>query len=366
MYIRKLDRYFGGELVKGFLLALFAFIIIFLSVTLNDAMKIETKEPKQLLYLYLLTTIPSLIALSAPAAIMFSVCFTVAQFTSARELVAVFASGVSFYRAIAFILGFAFLVSILLVAFQEFVVVPSNQISTDYLTQYKKSSRKKLDVVWQRSFRGKQAFYFMQYLNAEKKEVLGGFHILFFKPNTNPLKPVRMIEAKTAKLVDNYDWQLQLVRETFFNDDLSIQDVKLHVELPVHLTDSIDFFLRPRRDPQEMTLKELNQEIKVLENDGFSATLYQVRFHSTIAFPFMCFIVAVVGSVAGNMGSLRSGGPLILSLLLSTATIFFYMLSIRIGQNLGENDIVSPFVAGWAATIIFGVIAIGLVIHHRR
>lgn len=366
MKLNRLDRYLGGEFIKGFLLALLGLLLVFLSVSINEAMKIESKQPRYLLYMHLLTSVPQLVVTITPAAIMFSVCFVVAQFTMARELVAIFAAGISFYRAVAVIFGFAFMLSLVLIAFQNYVVVPSNRVSLDYMEQYRKNTKRKLDVVWQRSFRGKQAFYFVQYLDRENNRIMGGFHILFFKPDTTPLRPVRMIEAKNAISMGDRDWKLQLVREIFFDEKLNVKDVKLHVELPITLDEDLSFFTRPRRDPSELNLAELLDEIESRESAGFNATDYRVHFHATIAFPFMSFIVAVVGAIAGNMGSLRSGGPLIRALLLSTATIFFYITSIRIGQNLGENNILPPFVAGWAPTVLFAVISVVLVIKHRR
>jgi lipopolysaccharide export system permease protein len=366
MKLNRLDRYLGGEFIKGFILALIGLLLVFLSVSINEALKIESKQPKYLLYMYLLTTIPQLIVTITPAAIMFSVCFVVAQFTMARELVAIFASGISFYRAVAVIFVFSFLLSAALIVFQNYVVVPSNRISLEYLENYRKNAKRKIDAIWQRSFRGRKAFYFVQYLDRESHRIMGGFHILFFDPETTPPRPVRMIEAKSAVLTGNREWRLQLVRETLFDETLNVAGVKLHLELPVILDEDLSFFTRPRRDPSELDLAGLLDEIQRLESAGFSATEYRVHFHATIAFPFMCFIVAIVGSIAGNMGSLRSGGPLIRALLLSTATIFFYIVSIRIGQNLGENHIVPPYVAGWAPTTVFALISVVLVIKHRR
>ena len=366
MKLRILDRYLGGEFVKGFILALLGLLLVFLSVSINEALKIESKQPKQLLYMHLLMTVPQLVTTIAPAAIMFSVCFVIAQFTMARELVAIFASGVSFYRAVAVIFAFAFVLSLGFIAFQNYVVVPANRISLDYLEQYRKNTKRKLDAIWQQSFRGKQAFYFIQYLDQSSNRIMGGFHILYFDKDDSLLRPLHMIEAKNAVSTGDHSWNLQLVRESFFDSDLKLKDVKLHVELPVILDEDLNFFTRPRRDPSEMSLSELRDEIRIREASGYSATDYEVHYHATIAFPFMCFIVAVVGAIAGNMGSLRSGGPLIRALLLSTATIFFYIMTIRIGQNLGENQILPSFVAGWAATIVFAAIAVVLIIKHRR
>ncbi len=366
MKLNRIDRYLGGEFVKGFLLALFGLLLVVFSLSVNEAMKIESKQPKYFLYMHLLTTIPQLMVTVTPAAIMFSVCFVVAQFTMARELVAIFASGISFYRAVAVIFVFAFILSLFLIVFQNYVVVPSNRASLEWLEQYRKNTKRKLDVVWQRSYRGKRAFYFVQYLDREENRIMGGFHILYYRPGTVPLKPLRMIEAKEAIYTGDRSWTLKLARESFFDEDLNVREVKLHVELPVTLDEDLNFFTRPRRDPSELNLAELLEEIETREQAGFNATDYRVHFHATIAFPFMSFIVAIVGAIAGNMGSLRSGGPLIRALLLSTATIFFYIVTIRLGQSLGENNILPPFVAGWASTAVFAAVSVVLIIKHRR
>lgn len=362
--MRRLDRYFAGEFVRAFALALIGLVVVFLSMSILEAMRIESRQPKHLLYLHLAYGIPQTMVFVTPAAVMFSVCFTVAQFTMARELVATFASGISFYRSTAGIYVFALALSMGLIFFQNFAVIPANRASQEYLDRYKKNSKKKVDVVWQKSVRGKHAFYFMQFFDRETNEVKGGFHVLLLRPGSD--KPERMLEAKSARHVGGHQWNLSIVRETLFDEELNIVGVKPHMTYPLEVEEDISFFLNPMRNPAEMDIFELREEIRLREAAGLSAVPYQIHLHATLAFPFMCFIIAVVGAIAGNMGSLRSGGPLIRSLLLSTATIFFFQVSIQLGQNLGENGILPPWVAGWGATMVFAGVAAVLVRRHRR
>lgn len=362
--MRVLDRYFAGEFVRAFALALAGLVVVFFSMAILEAMRIESRQPKSLLYLHLFFSLPQTAVFVTPAAVMFSVCFTVAQFTMARELVAAFASGISFYRATAGIYVFALALSITLILFQNFVVIPSNRTSQEYLDRYKKNTKKKLDVVWQKSVRGKHAFYFMQFFDREANEVKGGFHVILLREGTD--RPERTLEAKSARHLGGHAWELSLVRETIFDENLNVTAVKAHEQYSLEVEEDISFFLNPMRNPAELDLSELREEIRLREAAGLSAVPYQIQLHATLAFPFMCFIIGLVGAIAGNMGSLRSGGPLIRSLLLSTATIFFFQVSIQLGQNLGENGLIPPWIAGWGATFVFACVAAILVSRHRR
>ncbi|MCB1167669.1 MAG: LptF/LptG family permease [Leptospiraceae bacterium] len=345
-----LDRYIGLEFLKAFGLALLGLTVVFLAFKIIELQKIDSAEPKELLRLHYLYSIPQIAIFVTPAAMMFSVCFVVAQFTMARELVAVYSCGTSFYRAVLPIYVVATIVSVGSIVAQDQMVTPANRKAQDYLAQYKKNSRQSRDIVWQRNVRGKEGFYFIYFYDRTKKRIIGGFHYMQVNDSN---RPTRLIQALSADYNEDGSWTLKLVKDIHMDEKLHVTDTKLLPELTIRFPESLEFFSNPQTNPEELSLSELVKEIEFRKQYGFSTVQYEVHFHRSLSFPFMVLIVAVVGSVAGSMGSLRSGGPLIRSLLLSTATIFFYQIAFEIGENLGKAGIVSPAIAGWGPTAIF-------------
>ncbi len=353
-----LDRYIGFEFLKAFALALVGLTIVFLALQVLDTQKIDSNEPKEFLRWHYLYSLPQIAVFVTPAAMMFSVCFVVAQFAMARELVAIYSAGTSFYRAIVSIYVVAAVVSVGTIVFQDQVVTPSNRSAQEYLAKYKKNTRQARDVVWQRNLRGKEGYYFIYFFDRERNRIIGGFH--YMKVNEQD-RPLRMIQALSAQYNEDGSWTMNVVKDVHLDEKLNVTKTEFQESMVMRFPEELEFFSNPKVNPAELSLTELQEEIAFREQYGFSTVQYRVHFHRSLSFPFMVLIVAVVGSVAGSMGSLRSGGPLIRSLLLSTATIFFYQLTFEIGENLGMAGVVPPVVAGWGPTAIFAFIGFWLI-----
>ncbi|MBL8019768.1 MAG: LptF/LptG family permease [Leptospirales bacterium] len=358
-----LDRYLFFEFLKSFAFALTGLAMMWLTFQALDTVKVVTRAPRYHIYLYLLYSVPSVVAFVLPMAVMFSVCFVVSQFSVSRELVAIFSAGVSFYRAVAPIWIFAGGLVITLFLFQNFVVTPSNRLAAEEQAIFKKDTATVKDLVWQRNLRGREGYYFIYYLDRKEKAIKGGFNYIQI---TNG-KPIRMIQANSGQYSPETDsWLFKKVREIKFRPDIGIESIQSYDELTEKFPDEYDFFENPLRDPSELNVFELFREIRKKTSLGFTVTTYEVQFHSLIAFPFFCFIVAVIASVAGAGGSHRSAGPLVRALLLSVITILIYYLGAGLMSSMGNNGVIWPSVAAWTPTLGFLGAAAYLVWKNRK
>ncbi|MBI3396610.1 MAG: LptF/LptG family permease [Spirochaetia bacterium] len=363
MRLKILDRYVAVEFLKAFLLALAGLVLIVEMMNVLDNIRNEPNKPPDHVALYLLFTIPQTTSLVVPAALMFSVCFVVAQLTVSREMVAVQSAGVPFFRGVAPILIFSGLLVIVMFFFQNFVVTPSNELSARELAIIRKNRGTVKDLIWQRNLRGREGYYFIYFLDREKLAIMGGFNYLAMQDG----RPSRMLQAHAGRYrPESKDWVFQKVRIIEFTPEPQVKKITDHEEWTETLPDDIEFFNAPSSDPGEMTLGELWDEMARRKRLGIAAVQYQVQFHANIAFPLMSLVVALVGAVVGSMGNIRSGGPLFRSLLLSTATFFTYQMVFRLGQNLGNNGILPPPLAAWGPTGIAMALAGFLVYRNLR
>ena len=362
--MRLIDRYFTVEFLKVFIFALLGFVVMFMTIKILDVLKIETKQDRIHVYLYLLYSIPEVVSFVIPGALLFGVCFSVAQFTVSREIIAIQSAGVSFYRAVlpAFLSGI--IMSVVLFLFQSFVVTPANEAAGNELNLLKKDTAVMKNVIWQKNLRGREGYYFLYYLDIKNLSVIGGFNYLEVDQNGDPR---RMFQAKRAEYIkETGKWKLLDVRILNLTKDLKSTEIETQNELHIAFPDDITFFINPSRDPMELNVLELIEEIERRKSRGFSYSQYEVQFYANIAFPFMCLIVCMVGVIVGGMGSLRSSGPLIRSILISVATMLLYTLVFNLGKNLGSSEVLPAAAAGFGPTGVFLVLAAVLIYVNRR
>ncbi len=362
--MKLLDRYIGLEFIKTFVFSLIGLVSIFLFIDLLEKMRIDTQQPREMFLYYLLYTAPQITSWILPAALILSVSFTVAQFSVTRELVAIYSGGISFYRAVMTILGFGVLLAFSLFLFQNFVVTPSNEKAREVLSLIQKDSAVEKDIVWQKNMRGREGFYFIYYLDRESEKVLGGFHYLQMGQGDIPIAMYQASEADYDR--EKNEWILINAEILYFDSDLRVVDSEKSRRFRISLPEDIDFIARPSRDPSELNVFELREEIASRVERGLPTVLYEVELHMHFAFPVMTFILTLVGAIAGASGNLRSTGPLIRSLLISIVTYFIYYLTFRLGLSLGNNGVLPPVVAAWGPTSIYFVAAMVLIIRFRK
>lgn len=360
---RILDRYVFFEFLKSFVFSLLGLILLVLIARALGTFKIETRQPKIHMYLYLLYSTPDSVAFVLPMAMMFAVCFVVAQFTVSRELIAMLSAGVAFYRIVMPIWIFAAILVPVLFVFQNFVATPANRMASEEEAAFKKDSATIKDIVWQRNLRGREGFYFIYYLDRKEQTIKGGFNYIELKND----KPVRMMQANSGKFDPaTGEWTFSRVRNISFGDDLAVLKVENEDTRVEKFPEDYDFFENPMRDASELNLFELGDEIARKRKMGFDSAPYSVQFHSLLAFPFLCMIVAVIASIAGAGGNHRSTGPLIRALLVSAVTILIYYLGSGLFNNLGNNGVIYPWLASWTPTVGFFCAAVFLILRNRK
>ncbi|MFN3603911.1 MAG: LptF/LptG family permease [Leptonema sp. (in: bacteria)] len=367
--MKLLDRYITGSVILSFFFSLIGLSLVFIFINLLELLKIESTQSKKILYLSLFYSIPQILVFVTPASIMFSVSYVISSMTYNREYMAIFSSGISFYRTLAGIFFFCILLSFFLIFFQNSIVVPYNRISQSYLKEYKKNLKKMSDpkdIIFQVNLKGQNHYYFINYLDPDKKMISGGFSILEFKMQENLEIPIVQIDAESARFIEGQKWILQKVREMRFDENLKITKVNFYLEKEIRLPESIDFFMNPYKNPNELNLLELKKEIEFRKKYSLEATPYEIYYHTMLSFPFFNIIIGILGAITGNMGSLRGGSPFLRSLLLSTVAIFLYHLLLRLGINLGESGILPPFIAGWGPLFLFLIVPLYLIYKHKK
>ncbi|MCS7205817.1 MAG: LptF/LptG family permease [Leptospiraceae bacterium] len=368
--IKLIDAYLFSNFFRAFLFSLIGLVFVFVFINLLDYLRIQTTQSRTLLYLAMVYSLPQIVVLVMPAAIMFSVTFVVSSMTYDREFLAIFSSGVSFYRAIISILIFSVFLSIFLFFFHNLIVIRFNEISLKYLNEYRKNIKDiqtPKEMIFQFNFKGKDSYFFLPYFDPKTTEITGGFHVLKFRMIQSQEIPELMIEAEKATYnQETKKWTLHKVREISFNEDLTIESINFFLEKTYDFIEDIEFFRNPNKEPAELNIWELQKEIEFRKKYSLDYSIYQVHYYSLFSFPLITILSSLIGAIVGNMGNLREANPFVKSLLSSTLLVFVYQLLYRLGISLGEAGVISPFLAGWSAFFLFLIVVVVLILKHRR
>jgi len=157
--------------------------------------------------------------------------------------------------------------------------------------------------------------------------------------------PVMRTDARTARHIGRGIWRLQ--------DTHRIEIAPTRVrEVPALTYANLGEALPAEVDTMHLSVGQLAEEIRTIEEDGYDATPLRVDFHVKLADALACLVLpasVLFFAVAGP----PFPGPA-KTLLVSGALAVTYILVTGVGASLGYGGTLPPAVAGWGPT---GVIA---------
>jgi lipopolysaccharide export system permease protein len=354
-----LSRYIAREFLKLFFLWVISFFLIFFVVELFERINvvIVNKAPAYLLLEYFLYyTLYYFLPQALPFATLLAALITLGVLARNNEIVAMKAHGVSTYRIMLPLLVLAALITALIFAGNE-TIVPYAARKATYIWSVKIKGEEEraffeLNKIW---YRGEDVIYNIRLLDP-KKDILKGVTIYYFDEAFNLRQRVDAREARwngnewtfCEVTMRNFLPEGEVVRETYDEKDIPIP------EKP-------EDFKKGMRNPQEMTYRELKEYVEKLKSDGYDPTRYVVDLHTKVAFPFLTFIMVLIGSPLALAASQGRGGGIAQGVGLSIVIGFVYWLVFAISVAMGQAGTLPPLIAAWAPNVFFGL-AGGLIV----
>jgi LPS export ABC transporter permease LptG/LPS export ABC transporter permease LptF len=117
---------------------------------------------------------------------------------------------------------------------------------------------------------------------------------------------------------------------------------------------------------RELTMGELSQRVRELRAQGKPKTesaRYEVEWHKKLAIPTACFVFGLLG-LGLSLGSKKEARSAAFGL--SIGVIFVYYVLIRLGEQAGDNGLMAPLVAVWAANAVLGAAGVTLLYLNYR
>jgi lipopolysaccharide export system permease protein len=107
-------------------------------------------------------------------------------------------------------------------------------------------------------------------------------------------------------------------------------------------------------DTRQMSMNELRSQIREIEEAGHDATALWVDYWSKLASPIACLLLPALALFFAVAGPPHPSSAM--TLVLSVIAAVCYVLVTGVGTSLGYGGAVSPFVAGFASTLVFGLL----------
>lgn len=303
----------------------------------------------------LLLSLPALVVLTLPMSMLLATLMGFGRLSGDSEMVAMYAGGMSLYRAAVPALLLAGLVTGLTIYVNESVVPWS--IATA------KGLRER--VVEQTGPQKKVELTLPQYNDSEevgivraqtfdpRSRVMGDVYVVY----SHEGEPVRMLYARSATRRDEFHWTL---RDGWYRElrpgakAPSGKFATWDIEIQQTLAEMEDQSMKPT----DMSMAQLRRRIAVLTRQGQIADIppFEVAWWNRWAVPFASVVFALIGIPLGLRPQRASGG---LGLGLSIVIIFLYWVVWDYTSKLGGLGQMPPFAASWLANglgLLVGVV----------
>lgn len=351
--MRILDRYIIMELLRPFLFGVCAFSSMFIGggtmwriaqyISQFGASAVVVAK----LFVY---SLPAVIVLTFPMSMLLATLLCYGRLSSSSELIAMRATGLSFYRLAAPVLILAFFISAFAVVFNETVVPAAtaayNQtIETEIKGNTHPKSQEHL-VLMEKSKDGIGRLTYARRYD-ETTEVMQQVTVQEFENNT----PVRIETADKAIRQDGG----MAMENGAIQDITSADSIRTMYFIQQFLPTETKTAVEPgKKGSDEMTIRELKQTA-VKMADGRKKNVYLVELHKRVSIPSACIFFALVGAPLA-LSSPRSGSAS--GLGYSIVIIFLYYMVMTLGSTMGQNGVLPAGLGAWLPNI--ATLGIGL------
>ena len=114
----------------------------------------------------------------------------------------------------------------------------------------------------------------------------------------------------------------------------------------------------------EMNIRELNEHIALKEEQGRAAYEERVALHHRFSIPLASFIFALLAAPLGIKPQRSAGSAT--GFGISIIIIFIYYVLMTVGDALGSQGTIQPWLGAWLQNIVIFVVGVGLLIKTAR
>ena len=356
-----LDRYILRQLLQALIFSLFALSIIFVVVNLLENLDefLDQNASISTIVKYYIYFLPEILRILTPVAMLISTLFTTGRLSSNNEIIAMKSGSISLYRIMVPLIIFGIMLSFGELYFNGWIVPHANQhkfeIEHQYLHQPTHGG-----PIYNLYFRDSpKRNVTMQFYDSDTKTgnriAIEEFDSQIFPRLSKRIEADRLAYDDTLK-----KWKLfSGIERLYIDGNVS---ARRFIEYAYELNISHNEILQLKRSTEEMNFDEQKTYINILKIGGKDIRRQLIEYHGNYAFPFANLIVILFGV---PFASVRRKGGLAIQIGAAMVVSFFYLVFTKISQTIGYSTELNPILAGWAANIIFVILAI-IIINRTR
>jgi lipopolysaccharide export system permease protein len=359
--VKVIDRHLVRELVKFALIAVGSVVVIYLLIDLFEELSYFTgrKTGLGIILLYYFYSLPSAISLLYPVSMVLAVFMTYGQLTRNRELHALESAGISILRLFAPAIGLGLASVVLYIAANELVTIPFNARLTDLRRQ--KIERRQSSQVQKRQnlyFVGEEGrVFYIRELSSDG--VMKNFSVSELGPDR---RVKRRLDVGEAVWRDRAWYARSVDVRTF--DALGTEALEHHDSLKLDMIRETPVdFASTSRPVEETSTRALRSFISRMKRAGENVAKEEVEYYYRFSYSLIGLVVVLLGLPLSVR--LRRGGVMFglgLGLLLS----FLYWGAIQTSRAFGTSHVISTALSAWLPNMVFGTIALALVLNVDR
>jgi len=352
--MRILTAYLTKQLFKltGACLSVFVAIYMIIDFIENIDDFMEAEAELMGIVSYLVYKIPHVVVQMLPVAVLIGVIILFSRMKRKNEITALKASGMSTFQISLPLLGAGLLLSGGAFLFSELVVpYTSSKSETARNLETEGYTSKRLYGRYHIWYRSEDAIYWIRRFD-DQRMVMEGPRFYFFD---DAFRLRERIQARQA-LWTGTGWELKngVVQRIIEDGGYTLNPFE---RLALDIKERPEDFLKPVKQPEEMSYWELESFSEKIQAEGYDATPYRVGMQIKLAFPVINFLMVLVGIPIALR--LRTGGtPLAVSV--GIGTCFLYLVLMGLTRSLGLSGMLPPFLAAWVANLAFFLIGIYL------
>ncbi len=350
-----LNRYLVSEYLKIFTGSLFFFVML---LTLADVMpRIEHyfsfPELIKHFVIFHATRATYNAYFSFPLSAMFASTFVLGNMVKNKEMLACYNAGVGLFGFVRPLLIVAFILSVLLIPYWEYIVSPFNNISFEHeqIAYHRNSARTRNNILF---FGADNNIYYVERYN-NSNDMMQNLVLISKDSNGNDksrLSARTVLWNEDEKLwiaedVSVVDFNIKLNTHITNTDDM--YNMRVYKEMPLVVREEPRHFQRTRRF-DSLSFSEMAELIEIGRSINSKTSDLESEYQFRLAFAFAPFVIVILSTLFAKFST---QSVLVISLAFVIITALLYYTILMLGVSFGRSGRVSPIVGAWAANFIF-------------
>ena len=351
LFLPTVSRYLLQEFGRSVGMTLAAFVLLYLCIDFFERLPkfLEHDPTTRQIVVYFLLKIPLIVGQIMPAAVLAGTLLGLGGLARRAELMALRAGGISLWQIAIPIVIACFLISLGMLAWNEYVVPPSAARS-DYIetVEIKKKT-------YRAKFRRNEIWY---------QDKRGFTNIDRFDPNTNMISGLtryefegdfrlrRIVSAASAEWT-RQGWSAAGAYEVLVDEEGAVETRPLEAD-GLALEETPADFKGVYRDAEHMSYRDLAAEVHDLSEKGIDTNDGRVELWLKIAMPFASLVMSLIAIPLASRHSRQSSAAANVGIALVVG--FSYWVVLALTTSLGKGEILPPVVAAWTANGLFAAI----------